>query len=153
MIRPDRIFVLFAGCAWLPGVSLLMVLLACPPVLSAELAPGTWTGSYQAYRSDPVNAEYLVRYEAVAEQTVLAITMILIDLEPRDNFTYRFEMVKLTEGEIVFQISKAGAVKQCKLFQQTAGEYVGTCQIDPDPASKRLSIIVMKPPRKGNVGA
>jgi hypothetical protein len=137
--------VLILGLRRLAGTVLLMVILFCRPAFSVEIIEGKWGGLYYPDQSTSINAEYLVRYSTVGDKKTLAITMVL-DTEPKVDYTCELEDIKIEENRISFSIKLANTVKRCQLDKQEDGSFKGQCQAEIDPDTKRLTTIVMIPP-------
>ena len=113
------------------------------PVRCETLHTGTWTGSYTPYRSESVDAEFIVTNLETAPG--LKITMML-DFQPREEFTYELEQILVKDNIVTFSITKPHETKSCSLEKQADGAYAGTCQSNIDNDNKRLTSILMIPP-------
>jgi hypothetical protein len=131
-----------------PAIRCLLICLtmgAVFPALAEGLDEGSWSGSYTPYHSDTLDVSYEVQYSQQEQLEQLSITMV-IDLEPRSDFTYALEDVVISESNIIFSIRGAQESKRCELEIQDNGDYLGLCQSDLDAEGLHLTEIVMIPP-------
>ena len=123
----------------------IMLATASALALAGSLQEGDWSGSYTPYHSNTLETVYEVRYSEQDEARQLSITMI-IDLEPRSDFTYVLEDIVVKDDKITFKIKKTQETKVCELVVQENGDYLGQCQSDIDTEGKHLTSILMIPP-------
>ena len=117
------------------------------PLVADELAEGQWSGVYTSYHGSSLNAEYYVSNVRENNENRVKIKMIL-DLQPRAEYTYELENITLRDKKLSFNIKKQNETKTCELELLDNNQYVGLCRssADPDPEGKWLAGILMIPP-------
>jgi len=108
------------------------------------LSVGEWSGTYQLSGSDPTDATYEVNRDADSGEWSIVMTL---DLEPKEEFTYRFDNLVVAKDGLRFRYGTGKDVRECDLRLTGAGEFHGDCvgaeQEEDPPRKVRL---VMRPP-------
>ncbi len=107
------------------------------------LLAGEWTGSYQLSGSDPVDAAFVVESDEEGNEWTI---VMMLDLEPQEDFTYSFEDIKVDGAAVSFRFGTGESAKICELRRDTSGQLSGTCKTEMEAEGSRPARLSMRPP-------